>query len=184
MDNQEIEINTGLKLLAKSSLIVSITLILSKILLYLYRIIIARNFGPEIYGIFTLSIVIVSWFRIFSGLGIKEGLLRYVSLYRGKKETGKIKYILKKSVFLLIPLSILASILLFFFSDFIALKFFSNSDLIIFLKIFSVTIPFTVLGGVFLSVIRAFEKIGWFSFISNISGNLIQLVILIFLIFI
>ena len=132
---------------------------------------------------FTLSIALVSWFRIFSGLGIKEGLLRYISLFREKKDEGKIHPLFKRSFFILISTSVLAGMLLFFSSNFIATKIFSNSDLIIFLKIFSITIPFTVLGGTLLSVIKAFEKIGWFSFISNILGNFVQLIILIFLIF-
>ena len=183
MQDENAGVNQGLKLLAKSSFIVSMTLILSKILLYLYRIVIARNFGAEIYGLFTLSIVLVSWFRLFSGLGLKEGIIRYVSLFRAKKENKKIQYLLKKSLIILILTSVIASVLLFFFSDFIALRFFSNSKLTIFLKIFSITIPFTVLGAIFLSIIRAFERIGWFSFISEVLGNFIQLIILVVLIF-
>jgi O-antigen/teichoic acid export membrane protein len=181
MQDEDTGINHGLKLLVKSSFIVSITLIMSKILLYLYRITVARKFGPEIYGLFSLSIVLASWFRIFSGLGINEGLLRYISLFRAKKEKEKIQYLLKKSFYILMFTSILAGILLFYFSEFIAMKFFHNSNLIIFLKIFSLTVPFTVLGATFLSVIRAFERIGWFVFISEVFGNLVQLIFLIFL---
>lgn len=186
MNNEKYEqrqIDVGLKLLAKTSLIVLVTLILSKILVYLYRIVIARNYGPEVYGLFSLSIMIFSWFRIFSGLGLKEGLLRYISLFRGKKENKKIQYICNTSLFLLAFTSIFAGILLFFLSETIALKVFSNSDLIIFLKIFSITIPFTGLSAAYLSAIRAFEKIGWFSFITNILGNFVQLTILLFFIF-
>lgn len=183
MPDENSEVNHGLKLIAKSSLIVSITLLLSKIFLYLYRIIIARHYGPEVYGLFTLSVVIANWFRIFSSFGLKEGLLRYISLFRGKNEKDKIKYIYKKSVCILAITSILAGILLFCLSKFVAVKIFSNPDLIIFLRIFSISIPFIVLGPTFLSVIRAFEKINPFSFISNILGNLVQLVLLIILIF-
>ncbi len=183
MQDEDTGINHGLKSLAKSSLIVSLTLIISKILLYLYRIIIARNYGPEVYGLFTLSIVLLSWFRIFSSLGIKEGLLRYLSLFRAKNEKEKIQYVLKKSFFILISTSILASVLLFFSSDFIAMKFFSNSSLTIFLKIFSITLPFTALTSIFLTIIRSFERIGWFSFISEVLGNFIQLIALVILIF-
>lgn len=181
--SSDFEINNRLVLLAKSSFIVSITLLLSKFLLYLYRIVIARQYGPEVYGLFTLSVVIISWFRIFASLGIKEGLLRYIPLIRARKQDKAINYIVEKSFFLLIITTVLASILLFFFSDAIAIKLFSNSNLTIFLQIFSVALPFIIFGAVFLSIIRAFERIGWFSFISNILGNLIQLVILGILIF-
>ncbi|MFH1607543.1 MAG: flippase [archaeon] len=181
-ESQKESIDRGLRLLVKSSFIVFITLFLSKVFLYLYRIIIAKHYGPGVYGLFALSIMFVGWFRIFSGLGLKEGLLRYISLFRGKKENKKIQYVFRKSFLLTIFTSILAGFLLFLFSESIALKFFSNTDLILFLKIFSVTLPFLVIGGIFLAVIRAYEKIGWFSFISNVLWNLATLITLIILI--
>ena len=52
-----------------------------------------------------------------------------------------------------------------------------------FLKIFSFIIPFAILGELLLSVIRAYEKIGWFSFISNIVGSFVSLSLIIFFIF-
>ena len=65
---------------------VFIGMFLSKIFVYLYRIIIARHYGSEVYGLFALSIMVIGWFRLVSGLGLKQGLLRYISLFRGKKE--------------------------------------------------------------------------------------------------
>lgn len=180
--NQQ-EINKGLKLLVKSSIIVFVGLVISKTFTYLYRIIIARQFGPEIYGLFALSFMLVGWFRIFSNLGLKQGLLLFISLFRGKKEKKKILYLFRVSFSILVFTSITAGILLFFFSDFIALEIFSNHNLAIFLKIFSLVIPFAVLGELLLSVIRAHEKIGWFSFISNIVGNFVSLSFIIFFIF-
>jgi len=181
--NKKDNLEKSLKLLAKSSFIVFVSLVLSKILVYLYRIIIARNYGPEIYGLFALSIMLIGWFRVFSGLGLKQGLLRFVSLFRGKKEEKKIAYVFRISLFILVFTSIIAGVLLYFLSETISLQIFSNPDLIIFLKIFSIVIPLTVLGEMFLSVIRAYEKIGWFSFISNILGNFIKLIFLILFIF-
>jgi O-antigen/teichoic acid export membrane protein len=181
--NEEQKIEEFLKILAKSSLIVFITLFLSKIFLYLYRIIIARYYGPGVYGLFVLSVMLLTWFRIFASFGFREGLLRYISVFRGRKEKEKIPHIFKISIVFSMSASILAGFLLFFFSDFIALRIFSNSDLVIFLKIFSVVLPFVILGGIFLAVIRAFEKVGWYSFISNVlwnSATLLALVVLIF----
>ena len=54
------EIDKGLKLIAKSSVIIFIGLIFSKIFTYAYRIIIARHFGPETYGLFSLAMIVSS----------------------------------------------------------------------------------------------------------------------------
>ncbi len=181
--NEEETINRGLKLIAKSSMIIFIGIFLSKLFLYAYRIIIARHYGPEVYGLFALSIMLIGWFRIVAGLGIKEGLVRYISLFRGKKQEKKIPPLFKRSFSLLVLTSVLAGILLFFLSSFIALEIFHNSDLIIFLKIFSIVVPFSVLGEALLSTLRAYEKIGWFSFITYIPENLMKLIFLVLLIF-
>ena len=70
------EISKGLKLIAQSSVFVFMAFMFSKIFGYLYRIVIARHFGPEVYGLFSLSIVIVGWFVAISWLGFVEGILR------------------------------------------------------------------------------------------------------------
>lgn len=183
MIKKESELNKSLKLLAKSSFIVFIAVILSKILTYTYRIIVARHYGPEVYGLFALSLMIFGWFAMFSHFGFGHGVLRYISLYRGKGNQNKISYIIKSSLKLLAIVSVLFGILLFFLSDIIAIKIFDNARLSIFLKIFSFMIPLGTLNTVFFSIMKAYEKIGWFSFISKILDNSIKLFVLILLVF-
>jgi len=184
MEKKQEEINQGLKLLAKSSVIVFIGLFLSKVFSYVYRIIIARYFGPELYGIFSLALMVVGWFIAISSLGFSMGLARYIPFYRGKKEFEKIKYILKFSTTILFFSSIFAGAILFFSSNFIAIKIFHNSDLIIFLKIFSFLIPVAIFTDVFLNILRAFEKIAWHSFIFNILSSIIKVMTIVLFILI
>jgi len=182
INDEEETINKGLKFLAKSSFFVIVSMILSKIFLYLYRIIIAKHYGPEIYGFFALSVMLLGWFRVASTLGMKQGLLRQISLFRGKNQEKRIQHLFNISFFVLICTSLLAGFLLFFFSEFIAVNIFSNTKLTSFLKIFGFVVPLAVLGEAFLSALRAYEKIAWFSFISNVLGNLIKLGALVLLI--
>ena len=175
-------LNKSLKLIAKSSIIVFVGMILSKIFTYAYRIIIARSLGPEVYGLFSLAIMILGWFIAFSSLGLSEGLLRYIALYRGEEKTNKIRFIFKISMIALSFSTIISSIILFLLSEFVSLKLFHNPDLTIFLKIFSILIPLSVFSSIYLSVIRAYEKIKWHSFILNILQSVIKLITLIILI--
>lgn len=167
-------VNNSLKLLVKTSVIVFIGLLISKILGYTYRIIIARYFGPETYGLFSLAIVISGWFIAVSALGLSEGLLRFIPLYRGKKEYEKIKYLFRYILIILTITSILSGLLLFFLSGIIATNIFHNSGLIIFLRIFSILVPASVIGYPFLAALRAHEEIPWYSFIFNIAQNVIK----------
>lgn len=176
------EIDKSLSLIAKSSVVVFIGIFISKLAFYLYRVIIARHFGPEDYGLFSLAVMILNLFVVLSMLGLSEGLVRFVSFYRGKKQTDRISYLLKFSKKFLIFSSILSALLLFFLSSIISKSIFHDSNLIIFLQISSIIIPFWVFSNVYLSVIRAFEKISMYSFIANILQSVVKLAVLVLLV--
>ena len=156
MQKKESSFNKSLKILAKSSLWVFVGIILSKILGYVYRIIVARYYGPEVYGLLVLSLTIIGWFALFFLLGFDTGVLRYLSIYSGKKKDNKVSYIMKFSLSLLLITGIAAGILLFSFSNLIAEKIFSNPQLSIFLKLFSLTIPLTSLKTVFFPLMQIY----------------------------
>ena len=181
-NNQE-EINKNLKLIAKSGAFVFLALIFSKILVYVYRVIIARYYGAEVYGLFSLAIMVSGIIIAFALFGLVEGILRFVQRYRGIKKDKNIIYMLKYVNKVLLITSIIAGVLLFFFSGFIAEKIFHNPSLSIFLKIFSLLIPVSVFSDVYIATIRAYEKIGWHSFLSYVFHNLIKLVILVLFIY-
>jgi O-antigen/teichoic acid export membrane protein len=184
MDSEENkETNKALKFLVNASFIVIFTTVISKILAYLYRIVIARYYGPEIYGIYSISLMVVSWVTIFVGLGFASGLIRYIPYYRGKNEEEKSAYLIKKVRIILIISGVLGSALLILFSNFISNQIFNNSEIRIFIIIFSLAIPLSALSGVYFSVLKSYEKIGWFSFIVNILQNIVKLFFLMLLIF-
>ena len=178
------EINHGLRLLANSALIVLITFIVAKVFGYLYRIIIARYFGPEVYGLYTLSIIVASWLVVLSSFGFSEGILRYASFYRGKNEIQKIRFLFRFSTKILIYSTITLSLLAFLFSNFIAVSIFHNQGLVIFIKFFSLITLFWAFSSYFLSIMRAFEKIKEVSIIESVIQTIIKVVSLLFFIFI
>jgi O-antigen/teichoic acid export membrane protein len=171
-------LDKSLKLLVKTSFIVLIGLVLSKILGYLYRIIIARHYGPEVYGLFSLAIMISGVVIAVSAIGLSEGSLRFISVYRGRKEVEKIKYLFRFSLIALTITGILSGLLLFFLADYISVTFFHNAALSIYLKIFGIIIPASTLSFPFMAALRAHEEIYWYSFIYNISQNTIKVLIL------
>ena len=157
--------------IAQSSTIVLLALVLSKVFSYSYRIIIARYFGANIYGVLSLALVVIGFFVAFFTLGFPDGVTRFVALYRGKKEDKKIKSLLDFSSKILLIISIIASLICFFLSDFIAINIFHNPSISHFLKSLSIVIPFWIFAAFFLSIIRAYEKIGVYSIIENIIQN-------------
>ncbi|MEK6906794.1 MAG: flippase [Nanoarchaeota archaeon] len=177
------DMNFKLKKIAKSSIIVFLGIFISKLLTYVYKVVIARNFGPEIFGLFSIAIMISGWFITFSSLGLGGGLLRYLSFYIGKKDIKKARYIYQVSSRTIIFSSIFFGAILFFLSDFISITLFHNQELSLFLKIFSFLIPLSILFSIFLGILLSFERIGWYSFIFNILQNFVKVFSLILLIF-
>ena len=172
-----------LKLLAKSSIIVFIGLFLSKVMAYAYRIIIARYFGAEIYGLFSLALILITLFTSFASFGLIDGLIRFISFYRGKNQNDKIRYLFRYAIIFLAISSILSGLLLFALSQFISVRIFHDARLIIFLRFFSILVPLTLISNALLSVIKGYEKIGWYSFIANIIQNVTKLLVLALFIF-
>jgi len=177
------EIDRGLKLLANSAVIVLMAIVFSKIFGYIYRIVIARYFGPDAYGLFSLSIAIVGLLVIFSLMGFSEGIVRYISFYRGKNEINKIRYLYRFTFLIVLLSSVSISLILFFSSKYVSTSLFNNDGLLIYLKIFSFLIPFWAFAIFFLSIMRSFEKIKEISIIDSILQNIFKVAILLLLIF-
>ncbi len=178
------KLNNSLNLLAKSSTIVLIGIIFSKSFVYAYRIIIARYFGPEIYGLLILSTMIIAWLISLSSFGLIEGILRFISFYRGKDEINKIRYVFRWSRKIFLIFSISFAIMLFFSSGFVAENIMHNEELTLFLKIFSFLIPLAVFGNTFLSIIKAYEMIKIHTFILNFLENSVKVLLLVLFIFV
>lgn len=178
MDDNDKQVQKDLRLIFKSSVIMLIGVLLSKVLTYLYKIIVARSFGPEIYGLFSLSVAIVSLFVFISALGLDAGVLRFIPKLRSKKQSNKISFIFKTVITIQLIFSIILGFLLFLSAEYIAITFFHNSNLVIFLRFFSIVVPVNVLLTTFLGTIKAYEKIGWYSFIYNILQNILKVITL------
>lgn len=178
----EQKLQHSLRLVATSSVIVLIGILLSKALTYLYRVLIAQHFGAEGWGLFTLAMMVLSFCIMVVSLGMPEGVLRYLSFYRGKAQWKEMRALFRSSAVLVAVGSIAGSVLLFFLSDELALRIFHNPLLIPFLHIVALMLPFAVLGNLLLSVLLAFESIAWNSFLNNFFQNAVKVVALLVLI--
>ena len=157
----------SLKKITKGAGIIFVGMIISKLLGYVYRILIARV-GTETYGLFSIGIALFSLLTTISLVGLNRGVLRYISFYRAKEDLGKVKELISFSLKITSLFSLIVSIIFFVFSDKIAILFFHNSDLSIIFKILAVFIPFSVFREVIFSIIESFQKIKYEIYSKNI----------------
>ena len=162
--------------------IVFIGLIISKFLGFFYRLIVAR-IGPEQFGLLSLGLVIFGVIGIVSVLGTNEGVLRYASYYREKKDLARVKGTFLYSLRLTSLFSIILAILVFIFSDFISINIFHDERLSIILKIIAFAIPFDSLRNIFYGMNKAYKEIRYYVISKNIIENLAKVIFTLILVY-
>ncbi len=165
----------SLKKIAKGAFIVLIGIIISKLLTYIYRLLIAR-IGPEEYGLISLGFAIIGIMGIISLIGLEDGLTRYIAFYNAKKNHKNISRIFNFSLKLSTLLSIIFAILLFYYSKDISLNIFHNEQLIPILHFFSLSLPFYIIYKLSLAALRGLQNISAWSYIGNIGESAIKLI--------
>jgi O-antigen/teichoic acid export membrane protein len=146
---------------------VFITVTISYILTFFYKLILARHLGPADYGYYAMIITITSFFTIFSCLGLSDGLVRFIPLYSSKKEyiNGYLKII--KLIQTVTSLSI--SFLLILSAKEITTFFGFSKEFIDLLYISALMVPLKVFINSYTAFIISFKK----TFISKFGENIV-----------
>jgi O-antigen/teichoic acid export membrane protein len=151
---------------------------------YAFILLITRGYGPEVMGVFALSLVVLQITSVIARLGMDTFLLRSVAESTALfYTTNKIKETYKEILLLTIPFSILISCALYYLAPFISEYVFHKSELITPLQYIALGIvPMTVL---FLhrEAIRGLKRMVAFSFIDSLAVPLFASIILITLIY-
>jgi len=110
---------------------------------YLFSIMMARWFGPQMLGIYSLGNAITRIGEIFGIMGLDNGVLRYVS--REKEKNDNVRNSIYASIKMGFMSSILIGLLLYFSSDWIVLNLFNEDKFLsTVIKVYALTLPFTV----------------------------------------
>lgn len=148
----------------------SFTGLVSKVGAFLFTIIIARAFFPELFGLYSLALTIILVVAAISDLGIASTAVRFLAESIGKKKFQQTRsrfwFLLKSRLIV----SFCFAFLLFLNSGLIAI-FFKKPELIIPLKIGSVYLIIVGLHSFFTAVFGAFQKLKY----SAISETIFQI---------
>lgn len=170
------ETGVVLKRIVKGTGIVLAGLFVSKLLGYIYRLIVARM-GVEQYGQISIALAVFGILTTISFLGLGEGITRFVSFYKGKGDQRRIKGIITSSLKISMPLSFLLGFLWFISSDWVAINLFHNSELSILFKIFAIMIPFDISRNVFITAIKAFQKVEYEALAKSFAENIAKVIL-------
>jgi len=139
-------------------------------LFFLFKLIAARFYGPNDYGLFSLAETILGMFVVVSLFGAHQGISRYIPIYKHRKEYGKIAGYLDFIFKIPLVASTICALLLFIFAPGINSFFRFPNEFILPLRLIAFAIPFYALNKVFWQIFYAEQKI----LEQNISRNLIE----------
>ncbi len=135
---------------------------------YFINIIIARLYGANVFGIFVLAYTIVKISQICVNLGLSEGILRFIPLYKSKYQNARINGVIIGGTTIIAVLSFVVTIAIFFFKKSISIIFFHKPELEYSLNILIFSLPFFALLKFWLSCIQGFQLIKYRIYIEKI----------------
>ena len=112
--------DNALKAIAKGAGIVFIGLVISKLLNYVFRWLIASRMGPEYYGVFSMAFAIISVICVATACGIPSGVMKFVSDYIHAKKLDKARRVVKDAYLISIVIAVIVAVAVFLLSNKIA----------------------------------------------------------------
>jgi len=155
MSNEDY-LGESLRKIVKGAGFVLLGTIIGRAFGYGSRLIIAR-LGASDYGLVALGFAVMSIAATLSMVGIQSGIVRYVSLYKGKEDKGRIKGTIISALKITLPLSFISAFILFWYASWISIHVFHDANMTSILKIFAVGVPFFVLAQNLLSATVGFQ---------------------------
>lgn len=117
---------------------------LAIIMMAVGSILIGRLLGPELYGQYTLALVVPQLLFLFTDLGINQGIIRFAASLRAKGEIDRVKGIIRSGILLRAITGITISAVNFALADLFAV-FLNRPSIATYVQIASISIIFQVI---------------------------------------
>jgi O-antigen/teichoic acid export membrane protein len=167
-------------IIARGAGIVFVGSILGAGLKYLIQIILARNLGAEVFGLFFLGLTIFKVTEMIAELGLPHGIIRYVSIFHGKKDMARIKGIIVFSIKATFAAGAALGLILFFFSKTISVHIFHKPDLAVVLKFFAVMLPLSAMTTMMVFSTQAFKIMKYKIFVREFLEPAMKIILIAF----
>ncbi|MBT3405578.1 flippase [Candidatus Woesearchaeota archaeon] len=135
----------SLKELTQAAGVFLIFSVVSYFILFFFRLLAARYFGAEDFGLFSLAETILLVVVLFVSLGIPSGIARYIPHYLYKKELGKLKGYLYFIVSIPLIFSFIVAFFIWIYSKQITIFLGYPVIFETILKIIAIALPFKII---------------------------------------
>jgi len=143
---------------------------LATVIMAIASILIARLLGPELYGQYTLALVVPQLLFLFTDLGINQGIIKFTANLRTKGETNRLTKIIKYGLLLKASTGIAIFIINYTLADFFASVLLQRPDLAFYIRIASTAVVFQVIATTATSAFVGLDKTEYNALTSNIQA--------------
>ena len=137
---------------------------------FVLTIYLARWLEPHGFGLLNIGLAMVTTFLVFSNMGFSQSMLFYIPKYIGDGEKGKSRTILMFGLKIILVLSAVSSLILYFSSEFISVNIYHTAELTPLLQIFSVALFFNMLFFTFKMIFQSFRRLEYCMWVDIILG--------------
>ncbi len=117
-----------------------------------------RLLGPELYGQYTIILIVPSLLFLFTDLGVNQGIIKFISKMRVKGETDKISNIIYCGLGLRVAVGVVLSVLLYVFAEPFAVLLLNRGDLYPYLQLMSFVVLFQAIYSTAVSAFISMDK--------------------------
>ena len=143
---------------------------IATVILALGSIVAGRLLGPELYGQYSIILVVPQMLFLFTDLGVNQGIIKFIANLRVKGEVDKIPSIIYCGLFLRITIGVALSIVLYVFAQPLALFILNRADFYPYLQIMSIVILFQAIYSTAVSAFISLDKSEYSALTSNIDA--------------
>jgi len=143
---------------------------LATVIMAIGSILVGRFLGPELYGQYTLALVVPQLLFIFTDLGINQGIIKFTASLRSKGETNRLTKIIKYGLLLRASTGIAIFIINYAFADLFASLLLQRPDLAFYIRIASTSILFQVIFTTATSAFVGLDKTEYNALTGNIQA--------------
>lgn len=122
-----------------------------------FNFILARYLSVEYVGLFFLGMSINRFIIDIIVCGFGYGIVRYVSIFHQEKDVKRMNGTILSALTIVIPLSIVVPIILYFMADTLSIRAFHNPELSFVIKIMAIATPFAAILEILLSSTQALK---------------------------
>ncbi len=145
---------------------------------YVVVLIISRQYGAEGMGVYNLTLSVMTFVAMIATLGINVSILRYVGQFNKTGEEYKLKLLYRYALELVVPLSLLLAVIMYFSASYIAENVFHNAVYEPALQFAAFIVPFMTLQNISVEFIRGLKKLKVSELLRSVSRPMVNIVLL------